>query len=115
MGREWAFLDEEEKSAVAQASIIRCRDEAMVERASPQGGRSREIAIRNGARDGSRVSSRPPKDKSYMCTSLKHIARDCVHYGKGLKRIDYLQGKTLFKGLVSVPGDPPGCMRMVTV
>ncbi|KAJ7745507.1 hypothetical protein B0H14DRAFT_2542004 [Mycena olivaceomarginata] len=30
------------------------------------------------------------------------------------KRIDYLRGKTLFKGLVSVPGDPPGCMRMVT-
>ncbi|KAJ7895954.1 kinase-like domain-containing protein [Mycena olivaceomarginata] len=81
MSREWAFLDEEEQSAVTQAFIIRCRDEAMIGRASPQDKRSREVAIRN----------------------------------EGLKRVDYLRGKTLFKGLVSVPEDPPGCMRMVTV
>ncbi|KAJ6554985.1 hypothetical protein DFH09DRAFT_1166054 [Mycena vulgaris] len=33
----------------------------------------------------------------------------------GIKRLDFLQGKTVFKGLVYVPGDPDGCVRMVTV
>ncbi|KAJ7895956.1 hypothetical protein B0H14DRAFT_2306503, partial [Mycena olivaceomarginata] len=53
MSREWAFLDEEEQSAVTQAFIIRCREEAMIGRAN-----------------------------------------------EGLKRVDYLRGKTLFRGLV---------------
>ncbi|KAJ7218391.1 hypothetical protein GGX14DRAFT_549926 [Mycena pura] len=33
---------------------------------------------------------------------------------QGVKRVDFLQGKTLLKGLVRAPGDPEGCVRMVT-
>ncbi|KAJ7176056.1 hypothetical protein C8R43DRAFT_1102118 [Mycena crocata] len=32
----------------------------------------------------------------------------------GVKRVDFLVGKTMFKGLVRVPGDPEGCVRMLT-
>ncbi|KAJ7113597.1 hypothetical protein C8R44DRAFT_796777 [Mycena epipterygia] len=31
----------------------------------------------------------------------------------GVRRVDFLLGKTVFKGLVCVPGDPEGCVRMV--
>ncbi|KAF7350032.1 Protein kinase domain-containing protein [Mycena venus] len=34
---------------------------------------------------------------------------------EGVKRVDFLCGKTLFKGLVSEPNDIPGWMRVVTV
>jgi hypothetical protein len=43
------------------------------------------------------------------------LSREVAIRKKGLKRVDYLRGKTLFKGLVSVPGNPPWCMHMVTV
>ncbi|KAJ7869967.1 hypothetical protein B0H13DRAFT_2062347 [Mycena leptocephala] len=33
---------------------------------------------------------------------------------QGVKRVDFLLGRTVFKGLVRVAGDPEGCVRMVT-
>jgi hypothetical protein len=33
---------------------------------------------------------------------------------EGLKRVDCLQGKVFFKGLMSVPTDPPGLVYLVT-
>jgi hypothetical protein len=33
---------------------------------------------------------------------------------QGVKRVDFLLGQTVLKGLVRVPGDPEGCVRMVT-
>ncbi|KAJ7131228.1 hypothetical protein C8R44DRAFT_613319, partial [Mycena epipterygia] len=33
---------------------------------------------------------------------------------KGVKRVDFLLGKTLFKGFVRAPEDPQGCVRMMT-
>jgi hypothetical protein len=34
------------------------------------------------ARDDSKISVRPPNGECYICTSPKHVARDCSHYGK---------------------------------
>ncbi|KAJ7615537.1 hypothetical protein FB45DRAFT_801963 [Roridomyces roridus] len=33
---------------------------------------------------------------------------------EGVKKLDFLCGKTIFKGLVKAPGDPEGCVRLVT-
>ncbi|KAJ7607135.1 hypothetical protein DFH06DRAFT_1066802 [Mycena polygramma] len=40
--------------------------------------------------------------------------REVAARNDGVKRVDFLLGKTVFKGLVRVPGDPEGCVRMVT-
>ncbi|KAJ7253120.1 hypothetical protein C8J57DRAFT_1348850 [Mycena rebaudengoi] len=40
--------------------------------------------------------------------------REVAERGQGVKRIDFLLGKTVFKGLVRAPGDPEGCVRMIT-
>ncbi|KAJ6559754.1 hypothetical protein B0H19DRAFT_944999 [Mycena capillaripes] len=40
--------------------------------------------------------------------------REVAVRNQGVKRIDFLVGKTVFKGLVRAPGDPDGCVRMVT-
>jgi hypothetical protein len=36
------------------------------------------------ARDDLRVSNRPPNGECYICTSPKHMAWDCTHYGRWL-------------------------------
>ncbi|KAF7342365.1 hypothetical protein MVEN_01825100 [Mycena venus] len=40
--------------------------------------------------------------------------REVEERNQGVKRVDFLLGKTVFKGLVRSPGDPEGCVRMVT-
>lgn len=40
--------------------------------------------------------------------------REVAVRSQGVKRIDFLVGKTVFKGLVRAPGDPEGCVRMIT-
>jgi hypothetical protein len=40
--------------------------------------------------------------------------REVAVRNQGVMRVDFLLGKTVFKGLVRVPGDPEGCVRMVT-
>ncbi|KAJ7154894.1 hypothetical protein C8R43DRAFT_884900 [Mycena crocata] len=42
--------------------------------------------------------------------------RDCelAVRNEGVKRVDFLMGKTVFEGLVRAPGDPEGCVRLVT-
>ncbi|KAJ7893355.1 hypothetical protein B0H14DRAFT_2684712 [Mycena olivaceomarginata] len=40
--------------------------------------------------------------------------RELEERNQGVKRVDFLLGQTVFKGLVRVPGDPEGCVRMVT-
>ncbi|KAJ7214321.1 hypothetical protein GGX14DRAFT_610640 [Mycena pura] len=40
--------------------------------------------------------------------------REAEERQKGMKRVDFLGGMTVFKGLVKAPPDPEGCVRMVT-
>ncbi|KAK7008526.1 hypothetical protein R3P38DRAFT_3280571 [Favolaschia claudopus] len=40
--------------------------------------------------------------------------REVEERNKGVKRVDFLLGKTVFKGLVRARGDPEGCVRVVT-
>ncbi|KAJ6448013.1 hypothetical protein C8R47DRAFT_995212 [Mycena vitilis] len=40
--------------------------------------------------------------------------REMAVRSQGVLRVDFLLGKTIFKGLVRAPGDTEGCLRMVT-
>ncbi|KAJ6609055.1 hypothetical protein B0H10DRAFT_1884511 [Mycena sp. CBHHK59/15] len=40
--------------------------------------------------------------------------REVAERNQGVKRIDFLLGHTVFKGLIRAPGDPEGCVCMVT-
>ncbi|KAJ6559454.1 hypothetical protein DFH09DRAFT_514749 [Mycena vulgaris] len=40
--------------------------------------------------------------------------REVAERNEGVKRVDFLLGKTVFKGLVRAPEDPEGCVRIVT-
>jgi hypothetical protein len=40
--------------------------------------------------------------------------RAATQRSDGVKRVDFLLGKTVFRGLVKVAGDPDGCVRVVT-
>ncbi|KAJ7493808.1 hypothetical protein FB451DRAFT_449185 [Mycena latifolia] len=40
--------------------------------------------------------------------------REEAEKNQGVKRVDFLQGKTVFRGLVRAPGDPDGCVRLLT-
>ncbi|KAJ7652451.1 hypothetical protein DFH06DRAFT_995252 [Mycena polygramma] len=40
--------------------------------------------------------------------------REMAVRSQGVLRVDFLRGKTMFKGLVRAPGDPEGCVRLVT-
>ncbi|KAJ6521540.1 hypothetical protein DFH09DRAFT_1424835 [Mycena vulgaris] len=40
--------------------------------------------------------------------------REVAERTLGVKRVDFLLGKTVFKGLVRAPDDPEGCVRIVT-
>jgi hypothetical protein len=48
----------------------------------PDWPRGKTINGYSFARDDSRVSSRPPNGECYICTSPKHVAWDCSHYGR---------------------------------
>ncbi|KAJ7473549.1 hypothetical protein FB451DRAFT_1249515 [Mycena latifolia] len=41
--------------------------------------------------------------------------REVASRNEGVKRVDFLLGKTVFSGLVRVPGDPERCFRLVTL
>jgi len=40
--------------------------------------------------------------------------REVTERNQGVKRVDFLCGKTVFKGLVRSPSDPEGCVRVLT-
>jgi hypothetical protein len=70
------------------------------------------------------------EDKERVATAFSHRCRaEAVRSGVepallhdkelearsvGLQRVDFLLGKTVFQGLVKVPGDPEGVLRLVT-
>ncbi|KAJ7839322.1 hypothetical protein B0H13DRAFT_1650242, partial [Mycena leptocephala] len=39
---------------------------------------------------------------------------EIIERNNGVKRVDFLMDRTIFKGLVKAPQDPDGCLRMVT-
>ncbi|KAJ7506110.1 hypothetical protein B0H11DRAFT_2220035 [Mycena galericulata] len=41
--------------------------------------------------------------------------REIAERSQGVKRVDFLLGKTVFKALVRSPADPEGCVRLKTV
>jgi hypothetical protein len=41
--------------------------------------------------------------------------REVAERSEGVKLVDFLLGKTVFRGLVRDPRDPEGCVRMITV
>ncbi|KAJ7936595.1 hypothetical protein B0H13DRAFT_1589479, partial [Mycena leptocephala] len=40
--------------------------------------------------------------------------RTIMERNDGVKRVDFLMGRTIFQGIVKAPQDPDGCLRMVT-
>ncbi|KAJ7464036.1 hypothetical protein FB451DRAFT_1264493 [Mycena latifolia] len=89
-------LHRELHNRISQAdwATLRAEDEQAVTKAFLR--RCRAEAVRSGV---------PPA----------HIRdQEVTERNEGVKCVDFLLGKTVFKGLVRLPGDPEGCVCMVT-